>query len=56
VERYNVAVSVAIHAPGGKGDDGNYHAHILFTTREMTPDGLGKKTRVLDDRKTGPPS
>jgi hypothetical protein len=54
VERYQVAVSVAIHSPGGKGDDRNYHAHILFTTREMTPDGLGKKTRVLDDRKTGP--
>ena len=36
------------------GDDRNYHAHILFTTREMTPEGLGKKTRVLDDRKTGP--
>lgn len=53
VERYNVAVSVAIHQPG-KGDDRNYHAHILFTTREMTPDGLGKKTRILDDRKTGP--
>src|SRR5580692_11309315 len=54
VERYHVAVSVAIHAPGGKGDDRNYHAHILFTTREMQPEGLGKKTRVLDDRKTGP--
>jgi hypothetical protein len=54
VERYRVAVSVAIHSPGGKGDDRNHHAHILFTTREMLPDGLGKKTRVLDDRKTGP--
>jgi hypothetical protein len=54
VERYRVAVSVAIHAPGGKGDNRNYHAHILFTTREMLPDGLGKKTRVLDDKKTGP--
>src|ERR1017187_10921349 len=54
VDRYRVAVSVAIHAPGGKGDDRNHHAHILFTTREMLPDGLGKKTRVLDDRKTGP--
>jgi hypothetical protein len=54
VERYKVAVSVAIHNPSRHGDDRNYHAHILFTTREMTPDGLGKKTRVLDDRKTGP--
>jgi hypothetical protein len=53
VDRYNVAVSVAIHEPG-KGDERNYHAHILFTTREMTPEGLGKKTRILDDRKTGP--
>lgn len=54
VERYNVAVSVAIHNPSDKGDDRNHHAHILFTTREMTPEGLGKKTRILDDRKTGP--
>jgi MobA/MobL family len=54
VERYNVAVSVAVHEPSRHGDDRNYHAHILFTTREMTPEGLGKKTRVLDDRKTGP--
>lgn len=52
VDRYGVAVSVAIHAPG-KGDDRNYHAHIMFTTREMQPEGLGKKTRILDDRKTG---
>jgi len=54
VERYNVAASVAIHNPGRHGDDRNYHAHILFTTREMTAEGLGKKTRILDDRKTGP--
>ena len=53
VQRYGVAATVAIHEPG-KGDERNYHTHILFTTREMTPDGLGKKTRVLDDRKTGP--
>ena len=41
VERYNVAVSVAIHDPSNHGDDRNYHAHILFTTREMTPEWLG---------------
>jgi len=54
VERYNVAVSVAIHNPSNHGDDRNYHAHILFTTREMTSEGLGKKTRILDSRQTGP--
>lgn len=53
VERYNVAVSVAVHSPG-RGDERNYHAHILFTTRELTPEGFGKKTRVLDARDTGP--
>lgn len=54
VGRYGVAVSVAMHEPGKNGDDRNYHAHILFTTREMTPEGLGKKTRILDDKATGP--
>jgi hypothetical protein len=54
VERYHVAVSVALHAPGGKGDDRNHHAHILMSTREILPDGFGKKTRILDDKKTGP--
>jgi hypothetical protein len=53
VDRYKVAVSVAIHEPGRGGDRRNYHAHILFTTREMTRDGLGRKTRILDDRATG---
>lgn len=54
VERYGVAVSVGIHAPSEHGDQRNHHAHILFTTRRMEADGLGAKTRVLDDRKTGP--
>jgi len=54
VERYSVAVSVAIHSASSKGDRRNDHAHILFTTREMLTDGLGRKTRVLDDRKSGP--
>lgn len=31
----------------------NWHCHILFSTREMTPFGFGKKTRILDDGKTG---
>lgn len=55
VDRYGVAVTVALHEPSRFGDDRNYHAHILFTTRVMGPGGLGEKTRILDDiRKTGP--
>ncbi len=56
VERYRVAVDVAIHSPvvGDGHDPRNHHAHLLFTTREITKDGLGKKTRILDDREQGP--
>ncbi|BCM88055.1 Ti-type conjugative transfer relaxase TraA [Methylobacterium indicum] len=46
--RYGVAADVAIHAPGREGDERNWHAHILTTTRAVTADGLGAKTRVLD--------
>jgi hypothetical protein len=54
VTRYGVAVTVAIHEPSRYGDDRNFHAHILSTTRKVGPEGFGEKTRVLDDRKTGP--
>jgi len=50
---YGVAADVAIHAPHRAGDQRNWHAHILTTTRAVKPDGLGAKTRILDDRKTG---
>jgi hypothetical protein len=55
VARYGVAADVAIHAPHREGDDRNHHAHVLTTTRVMGPDGLGKKTRVLDAAQTGGP-
>lgn len=49
VDRYGFAVQASTHAPhDGKGDDRNFHVHILATTRRMTPDGLGEKTRELD--------
>ena len=54
VDRYGVAVDVSLHAPGKEGDQRNWHAHVLTTTREVGPEGLGAKTRVLDARETGP--
>ena len=33
VERYGVAVDVAIHPPSEEGDQRNHHAHLLTTTR-----------------------
>jgi MobA/MobL family protein len=55
VRRYDVAVTVAIHKPDRHGDQRNDHAHFLWTTREVTEEGLGKKTRILDDVKTTGP-
>lgn len=53
VVRFSVAVDVAIHEPGRTGDERNHHAHLLTSTRELTPEGFGAKTRVLDAAKTG---
>ena len=53
VERYGVAADVAIHAPHREGDQRNWHAHVLTTTRRLEEDGLGAKTKALDARATG---
>lgn len=42
-DRYGVAVDLAIHDPKPGGDPRNFHAHLLTTTREVTPTGLGAK-------------
>ncbi|HVN45280.1 MAG TPA: MobQ family relaxase [Steroidobacteraceae bacterium] len=43
-ERYKVAVDLAVHEPRPDGDARNFHAHLLTTTREVTPAGLAAKT------------
>jgi ATP-dependent exoDNAse (exonuclease V) alpha subunit len=43
-DHYKVAVDLAIHDPRPSGDPRNFHAHLLLTTREVTPTGLGAKT------------
>ena len=54
VERFGVVADVALHEPHREGDERNWHAHILTTTRAANENGLGGKTRQLDDRATGP--
>src|SRR5580698_5408774 len=41
-DRYHNAVDLAIHQP--RTDPRNFHAHLLSTTRELTPTGFGPKT------------
>jgi ATP-dependent exoDNAse (exonuclease V) alpha subunit len=43
-DRHGFAVDFAIHAPRTNNDPRNYHAHLLTTTREVLPTGLGAKT------------
>lgn len=50
-QKYQIAVDVAVHAPDKQGDNRNYHAHLLLTTRqiEQEQDGifeLGKKSQL----------
>jgi len=44
--RYGVAVDFAIHRPHRSGDERNFHAHVLTTTREVGPTGLGAKASI----------
>src|ERR1700722_10839634 len=43
-DRYGIAVDLALHDPKAGGDPRYFHAHLLATTREVTPSGLGAKT------------
>ena len=51
-DTYGVAVGASIHAPNKHHR--NNHVHMMFTTRTVDELGqFGKKTRILDDMKTG---
>jgi hypothetical protein len=56
-DRHGCAVDFAIHEPHRHGDQRNYHAHLLATTRVIEPSGLGDKTAIewsdTDRRKAG---
>jgi ATP-dependent exoDNAse (exonuclease V) alpha subunit len=45
-DRYGFAVDAVVHAPRNfrDSDPRNFHVHLLATTREVSREGLGKKT------------
>ncbi len=45
-----MVADVAIHAAHRGSDERNIHAHVLLTTREITSEGFGRKTRAWNDR------
>lgn len=54
VDRYKVPTQIALHSPDKEGDQRNYHAHILFTSRQIAAEGLGAyASKILDDFKQG---
>lgn len=42
-DRYRVVVDLAVHLPRPNGDQRNFHAHLMLTSREITPSGFGGK-------------
>ena len=56
VARFGVAADVAVHEPHAEGNERNWHAHILTTTRVVSAEGLGAKTRELDVMQTSGPA
>ncbi len=52
VDKHGCAVDVCIHEPSRDGDQRNYHAHIMLTTRRLGPEGFTEKTRELDAKAT----
>ena len=50
-DRYGAAVDFAIHAPHGKSDDRNHHAHLMMTVRSVGAAGLGDKTFLERENK-----
>lgn len=40
-----MVADVAMHAPSRKGDQRNFHAHVMLSMREVQADGFGPKVR-----------
>ena len=45
-DRYGVAVDFAIHKPDREGDQRNYHAHMVLTTRQIRDGQLAGKSQL----------
>lgn len=40
-----MVADIAFHRPGAKGDNRNFHAHVMLTMRKVDGDGFGQKER-----------
>ncbi len=53
VDRYQVVVMAAIHAPPKKGDQRNHHVHLLLSARKVDEYGLGDRACSELDARQG---
>lgn len=53
VDRYQTVVLVAIHSPSPKGDQRNFHVHLLMSSRRVGTDGLGSRAGAEFDARGG---
>nr|WP_242629135.1 MobA/MobL family protein [Xanthomonas oryzae] len=53
VERFQVAVLVAVHTPSKLGDQRNHHVHLLMSARQVGPGGLGERACAEFDARQG---
>lgn len=44
--QYGSAVDLSVHEPRPGSDARNHHAHLLMTTREVSPEGIGARTTL----------
>jgi hypothetical protein len=45
-DRYHSAVDFAVHEPRPQADQRHHHAHILMTSRQVGPGGIGARTTL----------
>ena len=45
-DTYRCAVDMTVHLPRPGADPRNHHAHLMSTTREVTPEGIGIRTTL----------
>lgn len=53
VDRFQVAVLVAVHKPSKQGDQRNHHVHLLMSARKVGADGLGERACAEFDARQG---
>ena len=53
IDQHNVAADFALHLPDRKGDQRNFHTHLVISTSRLAQDGFGKKAEEFSQGNQG---